>query len=121
MIGNGLPHKPCGAIPGHHEVHTYAERQTEPSHWCDGVPVLGPFVELTIRVPLVDEMSMEPATHEEALMCIMDEGVQTYVFDELLSSRTRVALRLRWGGEDRVYPLVTEHSPTGSSCLVVKK
>jgi hypothetical protein len=84
--------------------------------WCDGVPVLGPFVELVVRVQLVGEMSMEPATHEEALMCILEEGVQTYVFDELLSSRTRVALRLRWGGEDRVYSLV----PDGDYALKVK-
>lgn len=76
--------------------------------YCDGVPRLGPFVELTVRVPLTGHMSMEPATHDEALHCILDEGLGAYIWDMLDEPTTRAALRLRWGGQDRVYPLTLE-------------
>jgi hypothetical protein len=104
VIGNGLPHKPCGAIPGHHEVHTYAEGQTTPNFWCDGVPVLGPFVELTIRVPLVGYLDFEESDHERTLEAILEE-LGTFTWDEVDSRDTRTVLRLRQGGEDTVHPL----------------
>lgn len=104
------PHVHCGNQKQHER---HPNSPIEPGgpgsySYCDGVPPLEPFLELVVRVPLIGEMSMHPATHQEVLECILEEGLQTYAFDELTSARTRVALRLRWGGEDRVYPLVPD-------------
>ncbi len=74
--------------------------------WCTGVPPLTPFVELTVRVPLVGSMDMGDAEHSEVLGAILEEGLATYIWDELDSPETKSVLRLRVGGEDRVYPLV---------------
>lgn len=107
------PHRHCGLLAGHPK---HSNITPVDGSYCDGVTPLGPLLELVVRVPLVEEMSMDGATHEEVLACILEEGLQTYAFEELTSSRTRVALRLRWGGEDRVYPLV----PDGDYALKVK-
>lgn len=104
VIGNGLPHKPCGAIPGMHEVHTYAEDQTEPNFWCDGVPVLGSFIELVVRVPLTGELDQNGTTHEETLADVLEEP-DAYLWDEVGGTTSRTALRVRHGGKDQVYPL----------------
>lgn len=109
-IGNGLPNQHCG-LKASHPMHA------NDGTYCDGVPPLGPFLELVVRVPLVDELAMTGADHQEALQCILDEGLQTFAFDELTNPRTSVALRLRWCGEDRVYPLV----PDGDYSLKVRE
>jgi hypothetical protein len=113
MIGNGRAHHHCGK-PQEHSVHENGD------FWCDGVPVLGPFVELTIRVPLFDYLALNDCTHAEALDAILEE-LGAFTWDERDENGTRTVLRLRQGGEDRVYPLVVEHGPTGGRCLVVKK
>jgi len=63
-----------------------------------------PFVELTIRVPLREHLSMGELTHEEAL-AVIKENLGAYIVDEMGEPGVRMALRLRHGGEDRCYPL----------------
>lgn len=68
---------------------------------------LTPFVELAVRVPLTDLFHIDEGfTHEEVLRYVLEEGLGTFIWDELDSPNTRSVLRLRWGGVDRVYPLV---------------
>ena len=100
-IDNTLTAQHCGQPTSH-------ARHATDGTWCDGITPLVPFGELTVRVPLTGHMSMEPATHDEALHCILDEGLGAYVWDMLDQPTTRAALRLRWGGQDRVYPLTLE-------------
>jgi hypothetical protein len=97
MIANGRAHHHCGK-PQEHPVHENGD------FWCDGVPVLGPFVELTIRVPLVGNLCFPKEAHEVVFETILEE-MATFTWDEVDSHDTRTVLRLRQGGEDRVYPL----------------
>lgn len=80
-----------------------------PSVWCDGVPPLKPFVELTVRVPLdnhfISAEDLADLGHGGALDWIMEEGLSTFIWDEVDSPNTRAVLRLRACGHDRVYPL----------------
>lgn len=124
-IDNGTPSRHCGndvehpkhlnAVLGESapasftddgKVMMNARKVVYDGTYCDGVPPLGDFVELTVRVPLTDYLAMtDVPTHSDALNAILDEGLSTYIWDELTSTRTRVALRLRTKGEDRTYPL----------------
>lgn len=98
-----------------HEVHPNA-REGVLNAWCDGQPVLEPFVELTVRVPL-GEFGAEGGTHAEVLRDIRDEGIGTYVVDPIGDPGVAVALRLRTAdGVDRVYP-VKRGVPEGQGTL----
>lgn len=110
MIGNGVPKQHCG-LPHEHVNHTQGGTPEAPHFWCDGVPVLGPFIELVVRVPLVGTLDMGDVTHAEALEEILEEGLGTYVWDEMFppNATALASMRLRCGGEDRVYPLRMEN------------
>ena len=104
-IDNGTPKRHCGNQELHVK-HLNVHASLVDGTYCDGVPELGEFVELTVRVPLVAYLNMNDcASHQEALDTILDEGISTYIFDEVHSENSSVVLRLRVKGEDRVYPL----------------
>lgn len=102
-IDNGTPKRHCGLKTGH------------PRHWninptdgtyCDGVPELGHFVELTVRVPMVAFFGNDPTTQDKVMQLLHDEGLGI-ILDELVDADTRCALRVRSGdGEDKMYPLL---------------
>lgn len=102
-IDNGTPSRHCGLKAGHPK---HQNIMPADGTYCDGVPPLEDFLELTVRVPLVAYLSLvEYPDHAAALEAILEEGLGTYVWDEIDSARTKVLLRLRAKGEDRVYPL----------------
>jgi hypothetical protein len=102
--------------PELHDKHPNSTNTVVVNAWCDGQLVLEPFVELVVRVPLKefgfdDEMSLAEVVKE-----IREEGIGTYVIDTMDDPTTRVALRVRWGGEDRVFP-VRRRMPEGQGKL----
>lgn len=88
-------------------------KHSNPTHenltaWCDGIPILDPFVELTLRVPLRKFFgdALEEATQQNVLGILTEEGLGVLV-DEIGDEGTTTVLRVRAGdGEDRTYPLV---------------
>lgn len=76
---------------------------------------LEPFLELTVRVPIsfvseekgiyVSAKDLEDMGYEGMLAWILEEGLATFIWDEMDQPYARVALRLRVDGQDRVYPL----------------
>jgi hypothetical protein len=110
-IDNGTPSRHCGD-PASHPKHAVTENWVTGEHlpdersYCDGVTPLGDFVELTVRVPLAGWLKPEDGlTHEELLRDMLEEGLSTYIWDELDASSTKAVLRLRACGKDAVYPL----------------
>lgn len=95
------PNIHCGLLASH----SRHPNSGTPS-WCDGIPPLEPFIELVVRVQLKDHLNPGGLTHSQLLKDIQEEGLQTYVWDEIDTSGTVAALRVRWGGNDRVYPVV---------------
>jgi hypothetical protein len=71
--------------------------------WCDGIPPLEAFYELTTRVPL-ESFQIAGASHEEALNYLRDNGGLLFIMANVINSK--VVLRVRAGGEDRVYPII---------------
>lgn len=113
------PRRHCGNLEPH-ELHpnhvpvegaaTIPQEVRADGTWCDGILPLKPFLDLSIRVPLVGEMSMDPATHEEALDIVLEE-LPSFTWDQMFppGPTATSTLRLRWGGEDRVYPIRYEN------------
>lgn len=114
------PRKHCGKLDPHDKhsmpdqgfVHGPEFKNT----WCDGVPPLGPFVELLVRVPL-GNFGPEGVTHAELMRDICDEGIGTYAIEPIGNPGVSVNLRVRTvDGVDRVYP-VKRGVPEGQSKL----
>lgn len=110
-IDNGTPSKHCGN-PEPHEKHAVTENWVTGEYlpdersYCDGVPPLELFVELTVRVPMVALFGNDPTTQDKVLGLLHDEGLGILI-DEVTESDTRCALRVRSGdGKDKVYPLL---------------
>lgn len=103
-IDNGMSKVHCG-LAEEHDVHLNSFPETVGSY-CDGVPPLGHFVELTVRVPMVALFGNDPTTQDKVLGLLHDEGLGILI-DEVTESDTRCALRVRSGdGKDKVYPLL---------------
>lgn len=100
------PNRHCGDVE-RHIAHTNPS-SAEDTAWCDGIPPLEPFVELVARVPLGSWGFPEDYTHAQVVRAIQDEGIPTIVFDEMAPGGfAKASLRVRWGGEDRYYPVVS--------------
>jgi hypothetical protein len=104
------PNRHCGDIEKH-ESHAHLPNvedgfASSDHAWCDGIPPLEPFVELVARVPLGSWGFPEDYTHAQVVQAIQDEGIPTFVFDEMAPGGfAKASLRVRWGGVDRVYPV----------------
>jgi len=127
------PNKHCGNVELHERhasvgefvpVSASGRRVQVGQTWCDGIPPLEPFVELTVRVPLAHFMGSDPEArhHKVILGWLAEEGLGVIV-DEMGERGSATVLRVRTGdGVDRVYPLirkkggpllaVTDHDPS---------
>jgi hypothetical protein len=97
------PNVHCGK-PEEHDVHPNVT-DGRLNAYCDGVPQLDAFLELVVRVPIAPFGFPKDMPHEDLVQEIRDEGIGTFVIDQIDDDLSRVALRVRWGGQDRVYPL----------------
>jgi len=94
-----------------HDMHLNTEPGTLKGSHCDGVPVLEPFVELTVRVPLkAFGANGGHVSHQGILRLIGERGLGAIV-DAMNSEHARVALRVRAGDRDRVYPIFERSLP----------
>jgi len=106
-----LPQGPkvhCG-VAGSHVQHPNPQPEQDTA-WCDGVPQLEAFTELTIRVPLGKEVS-----HQEVLSLLSNNGLLFFV-DSMDHERTKLVMRVRTGDKDKVYPIIKR--PTGLTAVV---
>lgn len=95
--------------PEPHDKHTN-HHPDFPYAWCDGVPVLEPFIELTVRVPLRNFYADEKPNHVTVLHLLAEEG-PGIILDEIGVDNVATLLRVRTGdGVDRVYPLVRHNN-----------
>lgn len=114
------PERHCGQ-PGYHPKH----QNTHPlppnpvdGTWCSGVPVLEPFVEVTVRVPFnvaLKSGEFVPKDHRGALMMLAIIGLGSVLVDNLDHADTRMTLRLRAGREDRFYQVRTRREVKDAS------
>lgn len=96
------PNMHCGNTEPH-------DKHPTTGAWCDGVPPLEPFVELVVRVPLTGDLAFPGEEHALIVQCILDD-LPSYVFEEMYPpTAAKSSLRVRAGGEDRVYPLRYEN------------
>lgn len=103
-----LPQGPnihCGTAVKHSQ-HPNCTTTILENAYCDGVPLLPPFVEFTMRVPLGEEV--DHLSHGELLADILREGLGSFVLNFIEAESTRSVLRVRFGGQDRAYPLKPE-------------
>lgn len=101
------PMKHCGDLQPHdkHPNQSTIGGKASVGMWCDGIPPLEPFLELTVRVPL-GNFPGEGGTHTELMRDICDEGIGTYAIDPIGDPGVTVVLRVRTqDGVDRVYPV----------------
>ena len=80
--------------------------------WCDGIPPLEPFAELTIRVPLTRNVDGTGAivvgdgsTYDLVVEILTDGDILSIFQAYFPLAKTSRVLRVRWGGRDEVYPL----------------
>lgn len=110
-LGSILPQGPsvhCGEAEQHPQ-HANTSNTVLENAYCNGVPLLPPFVEMFVRVPLESMLEEgELMSHAQMLADIVEEGLGAFILDKIDHPTTRSALRLRWGGEDKVYPLRAE-------------
>jgi hypothetical protein len=88
---------------GDKEPHDKHANAVVPNAWCDGVPPLESFYELTIRVPLSCYGHADDS-HQQALHLLNEEGLG-FILDQATNTAALLALRVRAGGEDRFYPM----------------
>lgn len=77
---------------------------TDLPSWCDGVPPLSQFVELTIRVPLRPE-GPSAKDHKTALEVLARHGLSLFV-TYMDHPSTDMVMRVRTADKDRVYPII---------------
>jgi hypothetical protein len=112
QLSNGIPKRHCGLQEAHFAHPNTAPLAPHPvdGTYCDGVPELGSFVELAVRVPLAHFFGDRQVGQKEALNLFGDEGLGLFLdeFLQPIENGTRAVLRVRAGGEDQVYPLTCE-------------
>ena len=115
-VDNGTPSKHCGILephPKHQNVRSPGGKplglKDLPSY-CDGVPPLEPFVELTIRASVRELFGEVTMTHDQALCMVSKYGLGMLV-DCIDKPETAKVLRVRSGdGKDKVYPLISREA-----------
>lgn len=100
MIPQG-PNRHCEVVRKHDR---HSNEDTDGS-WCDGVPRLEAFIELTIRVPMTSFMGDLKEDHQVVMGWLADEGIGIIVDEVGETARTCIRVRTS-DGIDRVYPLV---------------
>jgi hypothetical protein len=107
------PNRHCGKLEEHER---HPNRAPGPDYdWCDGVPPIEPFVELTIRVPLKPQ-GVVADNHEMARRLFGRKGLGFFV-ENLEHPDTRLVLRIRTTDKDAVYPVI--HRDTGLTAVVM--
>jgi hypothetical protein len=98
------PEKHCGT-DSYHEKHSLA--CCDEGHWCSGVPVLPPFLELSIRVPLEVAFPGETQgmSQEVALRLVQYYGLGEAIMNNVDNPEVQSTLRVRAGGKDQFYPV----------------
>jgi hypothetical protein len=87
--------------------------------WCDGIPPLQEFVELTVRVPLSayfgDEKPEDLGLDHRAVLQALGEetGYANFILELADASDSSWVLRLRAAGQDRVYQCPEGKLPDG--------
>ena len=110
-IPNGTPSKHCGNPEPH-------ERHASVGEWCDGVPPLEPFLELTVRASVRELFGDVNPSHQQALHLIARYGLGMLV-DCIEKPETARVLRVRTGdGVDKVYPLLVNADNKGFKAVV---
>lgn len=111
-VDNGTPSRHCGKIEPHGKHHNVRSPGGKPlgmndlPSYCDGVPPLEPFVELTIRASMQELFGEMAPTQEQAQHLVARYGLGLLI-DCLDKPETAMVLRVRSGdGQDKVYPLL---------------
>lgn len=112
-IDNGLQNEHCGS-PVQHPKHLVVVNGV----YCDGVPRLEPFVELTVRASLTELFGDVVVTHDQALHLLGKYGLGMLV-DIIGKPGTAIVLRVRSGdGNDHVYPMIRKSSGPGYVAVI---
>jgi hypothetical protein len=86
--------------------------------WCDGVPELKPFVELTIRVPL-QSAAFASTSHEAAMRFMERAGLEMFI-NYMDHPDTSLVMRVRTADRgDRVYPIIRNAEGKGFKAVVM--
>jgi hypothetical protein len=115
-IDNGAPNVHCGN-PAPHVRHGNTRKAR--GSWCDGIPPLEPFVELTIRATLTELFGIDkPIRHDRALHLIAKYGMGMLV-DCIDKPDTAMVLRVRTNdGRDKVYPIIKSSEGQGFKAVL---
>lgn len=100
MLPQG-PNRHCGNA-NHHDRHVNLPVD---GSWCDGIPLLPPFYELTIRLPLEVAGGIGAgASHQQALDYLQEWSLRV-ILDMVSDAQTVLRVRTT-DGVDKVYPVV---------------
>ena len=121
------PNRHCGKLEQHDKHPNYIPVQgtipatdgvTIDGSWCDGVPPLEAFAELTIRVPL-SKGGVAATSHEAAFKLVQAAGLSLFV-NYLDHPKTALVMRIRTAdGQDRVYPVIRNKDGKGFRAVVM--
>lgn len=114
----------CG-LPTKHDAHDYVSGKVY--YWCTGEPPLSEFVEITVRVPIVNggpiadgsmRLYMDDYIDRDAFVTWAADEYPTvagFLFDWFDSPGAQVAVRLRYRGEDKYEEVWRERASEAGS------
>lgn len=114
FIDNGTPKRHCHlkcSHPRHHNINP------TDGTYCDGVPEVEPFLELTVRASIKELFGEMNLTHEQALHLVGRYGLGMLI-DCIGKPETAMVLRVRVGEKDQVYPLLKDRLTSGYKAVV---
>jgi hypothetical protein len=112
------PNMHCGDTR-EHSKHVNEDPGFVRGSWCDGVPPLSSFVELTIRVDLERWAGTAGGQDHETVLKFLAEHGFGVIIDGIGHKLGAVVLRVRTEDRDKVYPIIKATGSTGLTAVVM--